>query len=98
MTDTDRIRHERYGRLPGTPAPDDWSVDVPSFADDRPAPPPTPPAAAPELGAATSVADGSGGPRTIPRPGLRAGLFIIGGALVAVVAIGGLVQLASLLA
>lgn len=70
--------HPQYKHLP---APIDQStlfVEVPAFEDDRPAPAPAPPAAAPELVAATQIAEASGGTRIIRRTQVRAGLMIAG--------------------
>lgn len=67
-----------YDKLPGRPDPADLVVEVPAFEDDRPAPPPIPPAAAPELVAATEFARGAGGPRTIRRTQIPAALLIAG--------------------
>jgi hypothetical protein len=48
-----------YDKLPGRPDPADLVVEVPAFEDDRPQPEPAPPAAAPELVAATEFARSS---------------------------------------
>ncbi len=45
-----------YTHLPATPRAEDLVVEVPAFEDDRPQPEPEPPAAAPELVAATRFA------------------------------------------
>ncbi|MBT2503869.1 hypothetical protein [Curtobacterium sp. ISL-83] len=74
---TDR-GNERYKRLPPVVDPDALVVEVPAFEDDRPAPEPVPPAAAPELVAATQIAQGSGGVRTIRRTQISAALVIAG--------------------
>jgi hypothetical protein len=76
-----------YDKLPGRPDPADLVVEVPAFEDDRPQPEPAPPAAAPELVAATEFARSSNAPSTIRRTQMRAGAWIAGvpiGALVLV--------------
>jgi hypothetical protein len=83
----DRIGRNQYTQLPPSVAPTDFVVEVPAFEDDRPAPPPIPPAAAPELVAATEFARGAGGPRTIRRTQIPAALLIAGVPIGAVVVI-----------
>lgn len=68
----------RFGELPERPRPDDLVVEVPAFEDDRPQPEPAPPAAAPELVAATEFARASHAPPTIRRTQMRAGVWIAG--------------------
>ncbi|WJY01749.1 hypothetical protein [Curtobacterium sp. 458] len=67
-----------YTRLPESPRPEDLVVEVPAFEDDRPQPEPEPPAAAPELVAATRFAQTSHAAPTIRRTQVRAGLWIAG--------------------
>ncbi|KTR04122.1 hypothetical protein [Curtobacterium luteum] len=67
-----------YSRLPQSPRSEDLVVEVPAFEDDRPQPEPEPPAAAPELVAATRFAQTSHAAPTIRRTQLRAGLWIAG--------------------
>lgn len=67
-----------YSRLPQSPRAEDLVVEVPAFEDDRPQPEPEPPAAAPELVAATRFARASHAAPTIRRTQLRAGLWIAG--------------------
>lgn len=69
---------QRYGHLPERARPEDLVVEVPAFEDDRPQPEPEPPAAAPELVAATRFAQASHAVPTIRRTQLRAGLWIAG--------------------
>jgi hypothetical protein len=69
---------EDYRKLPGAPRAEDFVVEVPAFEDDRPQPEPLPPAAAPELVAATQFAQSSHAVPTIRRTQLRAGLWIAG--------------------
>jgi hypothetical protein len=52
-----RVRAERFGHLPERPQPETFVVTVPASEDDAPATTPAPPAAAPELVAATQIAD-----------------------------------------
>jgi hypothetical protein len=77
----------RFGQLPDRPRPDDLVVEVPAFEDDRPQPEPAPPAAAPELVAATEFARASHAPPTIRRTQLRAGVWIAGVPIAALVVI-----------
>lgn len=73
--------HPDYSRLPEPVDPATLSIEVPAFEDDRPQPEPLPPAAAPELVAATQIAQGSAGrsvPQTIHRTQIPAGLLIAG--------------------
>jgi len=73
--------HPDYSRLPEPVDPATLSIEVPAFEDDRPQPEPLPPAAAPELVAATQIAQGSSGrsvPQTIHRTQIPAGLLIAG--------------------
>jgi hypothetical protein len=51
-------RRAKYGALPSGVDPADYVVEVPAIPDDRPEAAPPAPAAAPELIAATQVADG----------------------------------------
>ncbi|WP_439689126.1 hypothetical protein ACRQ4C_14280 [Curtobacterium sp. SP.BCp] len=67
-----------YTRLPESPRHEDLVVEVPAFEDDRPQPEPEPPAAAPELVAATRFAQTSHAAPTIRRTQVRAGLWIAG--------------------
>jgi hypothetical protein len=83
----DRTARNQYTQLPPIVQPTDFVVEVPAFEDDRPAPPPIPPAAAPELVAATEFARGAGGPRTIRRTQIPAALLIAGVPIGAVVVI-----------
>jgi hypothetical protein len=76
VSDDGAARRERYGHLPDPVRPDDYAVDVPVFQDDRPAPV-HPPAGAPELVAATQIADGTVRPQSIRRPARRAGLIVM---------------------
>ncbi|WP_066521682.1 hypothetical protein [Curtobacterium ammoniigenes] len=69
---------DSYRRLPAAIDPDSFVIEVPSFEDDRPEPPPIPPAASPQLVAATQIAAGGDGPHTIRRTQVRAGLLIAG--------------------
>ena len=68
----------RFTRLPRPVRPSETVVEVPAHEDDRPQTPPEPPAAAPELVAATRIAQSTGGRRTIRRTQVRAGLAIAG--------------------
>jgi hypothetical protein len=68
----------RFSHLPDPVDPSRLVVEVPASPDDRPAPEPAPPAAAPELVAATQVAQGSGAPRTMRSSQWTAGLLIAG--------------------
>lgn len=68
----------QYEHLPSRIDQSALVVEVPAFEDDRPAPAPAPPAAAPELVAATQIAEASGGMRTIRRTQVRAALMIAG--------------------
>lgn len=77
----------RFGQLPDRPRPDDLVVEVPAFEDDRPQPEPAPPAAAPELVAATEFARASHAPPTIRRTQMRAGVWIAGVPIAALVVI-----------
>ncbi len=52
-----RARAERFGHLPERPQPENFVVTVPASDVDAAAPAPAPPAAAPELIAATQIAD-----------------------------------------
>lgn len=73
--------HPDFTRLPEPVDPTTLSIEVPAFEDDRPQPEPIPPAGAPELVAATQIAQGNGGssvPRTIRRTQIPAGLLIAG--------------------
>lgn len=81
-----------FARLPGRPRPEDLVVEVPAFEDDRPQPEPAPPAAAPELVAATEFARSSHTPPTIRRPQMRAGAWIAG-VPIAVLAIVAVIQI-----
>ncbi|MCE0459269.1 hypothetical protein [Curtobacterium flaccumfaciens] len=74
-----------YDKLPGRPDPTDLVVEVPAFEDDRPQPEPAPPAAAPELVAATEFARSSHAPPTIRRTQMRAGAWIAGVPIAALV-------------
>ncbi|WP_144712816.1 hypothetical protein [Curtobacterium pusillum] len=67
-----------FARLPERPRSEDLVVEVPAFEDDRPQPEPAPPAAAPELVAATEFARASHAPSTIRRTQIRAGAWIAG--------------------
>jgi len=67
-----------FARLPERPRADDLVVEVPAFEDDRPQPEPAPPAAVPELVAATEFARTSHAPATIRRTQVRAGVWIAG--------------------
>lgn len=67
-----------FARLPGRPRPEHLVVEVPAFEDDRPQPEPAPPAAAPELVAATEFARSSHAAPTIRRTQMRAGAWIAG--------------------
>ncbi|KQO59733.1 hypothetical protein [Curtobacterium sp. Leaf261] len=74
---------DRYRRLPDLIPRDELVTEVVATQNDRPQPPPVPPAAAPELVAATQIADGqaarSGPPmRRVPA---RIGLWVMGGAV-----------------
>ncbi len=73
-----RRADERYRHLPDRARPEDLVVEVPAFEDDRPQPEPEPPAAAPELVAATRFAQTSHAVPTIRRTQTRAGLWIAG--------------------
>ncbi|GGL06691.1 hypothetical protein JOE58_001836 [Curtobacterium luteum] len=77
-----------YRQLPGQPRAEDFVVEVPAFEDDRPQPEPEPPAAAPELVAATRFAQSSHAAPTIRRTQLRAGLWIAGVPIAVLVVIG----------
>ncbi|PZE77664.1 hypothetical protein DEI92_01235 [Curtobacterium sp. MCBD17_034] len=77
----------RFAHLPPAVDPAEVVIEIPAFEDDRPAPPPVPPAAAPELVAATQVAQASGGRRTIHRTQVRAGLLIAGVPIAGVVVV-----------
>jgi hypothetical protein len=77
----------RFGQLPDRPRPDDLVVEVPAFEDDRPQPEPAPPAAAPELVAATEFVRASHAPPTIRRTQLRAGAWIAGIPIAALVVV-----------
>lgn len=76
-----------YDKLPGRPDPADLVVEVPAFEDDRPQPEPTPPAAAPELVAATEFAVSSHAPPTIRRTQMRTGAWIAGVPIAALVVV-----------
>jgi hypothetical protein len=76
-----------YDKLPGRPDPTDLVVEVPAFEDDRPQPEPAPPAAAPELVAATEFARSSHAPPTIRRTQMRAGAWIAGVPIAALVVV-----------
>lgn len=76
-----------FARLPDRPRAEDLVVEVPAFEDDRPQPEPEPPAAAPELVAATRFAQTSHAVPTIRRTQMRAGLWIAGVPIVALVVI-----------
>jgi hypothetical protein len=78
---------ERFDQLPEQPRPDDLVVEVPAFEDDRPQPEPAPPAAAPELVAATEFARASHAPPTIRRTQMRAGVWIAGVPIAALVVV-----------
>uniref|UniRef100_A0A942YD36 Uncharacterized protein n=1 Tax=Neobacillus citreus TaxID=2833578 RepID=A0A942YD36_9BACI len=67
-----------YTRLPSAPRVEDLVVEVPAFEDDRPQPEPEPPAAAPELVAATRFAQTSHATPTIRRTQMRAAAWIAG--------------------
>jgi hypothetical protein len=58
MAEAAAARRAKYGALPGDVDPADYVVEVPAIPDDRPEAPPAPPAAVPELIAATQIADG----------------------------------------
>jgi len=73
-----RGTEQRFTRLPERARPEDLVVEVPAFEDDRPQPEPEPPAAAPELVAATRFAQTSHAMPTIRRTQTRAGLWIAG--------------------
>jgi hypothetical protein len=77
----------RFEQLPDRPRPGDLMVEVPAFEDDRPQPEPAPPAAAPELVAATEFARASHAPPTIRRTQMRAGVWIAGVPIAALVVI-----------
>jgi hypothetical protein len=77
----------RFEQLPDRPRPDDLVIEVPAFEDDRPQPEPAPPAAAPELVAATEFARASHAPPTIRRTQMRAGVWIAGVPIAALVVI-----------
>ncbi|WP_423923565.1 hypothetical protein ACPEEZ_05410 [Frigoribacterium sp. 2-23] len=77
----------RYRRLPSEVDPSQYVVEIPSFVDDRPEAAAPPPAAAPELVAATQLAEGYGGRRTIRRTQVRTGLWLAGVPIVCLVAI-----------
>ena len=81
-----------YDELPGRPDPSDLVVEVPAFEDDRPQPEPAPPAAAPELVAATEFARSSHTAPTIRRTQMRAGAWIAG-VPIAVLAVIAVVQI-----
>ncbi|MFJ7289310.1 hypothetical protein ACQXVK_14730 [Curtobacterium sp. AB451] len=81
-----------FARLPDRPRADDLVVEVPAFEDDRPQPEPAPPAAAPELVAATEFARSSHAPATIRRTQVRAGAWIAG-VPIAVLAVVAVVQI-----
>ncbi|SDQ60490.1 hypothetical protein SAMN02800687_2065 [Curtobacterium sp. UNCCL20] len=81
-----------FAHLPGRPAPEDLVVEVPTFEDDRPQPEPAPPAAAPELVAATEFARSSHAAPTIRRTQIRAGAWIAG-VPIAVLAVVAVVQI-----
>ncbi len=76
-----------YTHLPATPRAEDLVVEVPAFEDDRPQPEPEPPAAAPELVAATRFAQTSHAAPTIRRTQLRAGVWIAGVPIAALVVV-----------
>lgn len=76
-----------YERLPGRPRPEDLVVEIPAFEDDRPQPEPAPPAAAPELVAATEFARSAHAAPTIRRTQMRAGMWIAGVPIAALVVI-----------
>lgn len=90
---------KEYGELPGRPDPSELVVEVPAFDDDRPQPEPAPPAAAPELVAATEFARSSHAPPTIRRTQVRAGMWIAGVpiAVLAVIAIMQILQILQIL-
>ncbi|MEK6311098.1 MAG: hypothetical protein V4737_02805 [Curtobacterium sp.] len=67
-----------FTRLPRRARAEDLVVEVPAFEDDRPQPEPEPPAAAPELVAATRFAQTSHTAPTIRRTQMRAGMWIAG--------------------
>ncbi|QCR44342.1 hypothetical protein C1N91_13275 [Curtobacterium sp. SGAir0471] len=73
-----RTTGQRFARLPERARTEDLVVEVPAFEDDRPQPEPEPPAAAPELVAATRFAQTSHATPTIRRTQTRAGLWIAG--------------------
>lgn len=75
MTESEQ---EPYRRLPPRIDPRSFIIEVPSFEDDRPEPPPVPPAASPQLVAATQISAGQDGPHTIRRTQVRAALVIAG--------------------
>lgn len=76
-----------FSRLPDRPRDEDLVVEVPAFEDDRPQPEPEPPAAAPELVAATRFAQSTHAAPTIRRTQFRAGLWIAGVPIAALVVI-----------
>jgi len=76
-----------FTRLPDPPRREDLVVEVPAFEDDRPQPEPAPPAAAPELVAATEFARSSHSAPTIRRTQMRAGAWIAGVPIVALAVI-----------
>lgn len=81
-----------FARLPEPPRAEDLVIEVPAFEDDRPQPEPAPPAAAPELVAATEFARSSHAPPTIRRTQIRAGAWIAG-VPIAVLAVVAVVQI-----
>jgi hypothetical protein len=74
---------DRYRHLPDMIPRDELVSEAVATPDDRPQPPPVPPTAAPELVAATQIADGqasrSGPP--LRRVSARIGLWVMGGAV-----------------
>lgn len=70
--------NERYKKLPPIVDPRSLVIEIPAFEDDRPAPDPLQSGAVPELEAATQVAQGSGGVRTIRRMQIPVALVIVG--------------------
>jgi len=76
--DDPRGAGRRFAHLPDRARAEDLVVEVPAFEDDRPQPEPEPPAAAPELVAATRFAQTSHAVPTIRRTQTRAGLWIAG--------------------
>jgi len=76
-----------FTNLPERARPEDLVVEVPAFEDDRPEPEPEPPAAAPELVAATRFAQSSHALPTIRRTQMRAGAWIAGVPIAALVVI-----------